>query len=333
MKVPAPVVAIGLAALVLLLGTALLQRGGSGGPVDVVASTSNAQPRGLLLLGLLLSPTTITDSAALTAATAVVDDVVVLVPPPEHSAFSLAEGEQLRAIAARGARVVVACDGADERNRRLTSLLAGTNVACRALPRPESLEGALAVDVDIAVDGLADVGTVHVLDRGRVHVDDDAHGVVALVTEHTDTADHPVVVSVGVGAGEVVVVGSMSLFANDGLTRADNARLLERLLGERPRVVVDERHHRTRLGAVVGKARLQGPGPLTAAVCALLLLPLALLGALPRRGERLTDHDNDAADISDDVGTVTTSTHPHADTRTAGLAAMLVRAGLSSRTK
>lgn len=331
MKIPAPVVAIGLAALVLLVGTALLQRGGSGGPVDVVASTTNGQPRGLLLLSLLLSPTTVTDTAALTAATAVVDDVVVLVPPPEHSAFSAAEGEQLRAIAERGARVVVACDGDDDRNRRLTSLLAGTNVACRALPRPETLEAAAAVvDVTIAVDGLSDVGTIELLDRGRVHINDDARGVVALVTEHTPTADTPVVVSVGVGRGEIVVVGSMSVFANDGLGRADNARLLERLLAGRARLVVDERHHRTRLGAVVGKARLQGPGPLTALVCALLLLPLTLLGALPRRGERLASVDND---ISDDVGATTTSAHPHPDPRTAGLAAMLVRAGLSSRTK
>jgi hypothetical protein len=339
MKVPAPVVAIGLAALVLLVGTALLQRGGTGGPVDVVASTGNGQPRGLLLLSLAVAPIVVTDTAGLVKATTVdaSTDLVVVVPPPEHSAFSTAEGEQLRQLAERGARVIVACDGSVERNRRLTALLATTGVACHALERlPQTTLDATA-ETSIVVDELAEIGPVQLLDRGRLAVDDNAAGVVALLTERTASADHPVVVSVGVGAGEFIVVGSMSMFANDGLQHADNARLLERLLGNRRQIVVDERHHRTRLSAVVGKARLQGPGPLTAALCALLLVPLGLLGLLPRRGERLVaDADladfTDVTDFSGDVGNAPSSHHTPVDARTAGLAAMLVRAGVSSRT-
>jgi hypothetical protein len=339
MKVPAPVVAIGLAALVLLVGTALLQRGGTGGPIDLVASTTNGQPRGLLLLSLALSPIVVTDTAALVNATTVdaIGDLVVVVPPPEHSAFSTAEGEQLRQLAERGARVIVACDGNVERNRRLTALLATTGVACHALPTAND-----AASDAVVVDELAEIGPIQLLDRGRLVIDDSALGIVTLVTQRTTAADHPVVVSVGVGAGEFVVVGSMSVFANDGLQRANNARLLERLLGNRRQIVVDERHHRTRLSAVVGKARLQGPGPLTAALCALLLVPLGLLGLLPRRGERLiadttdvtfTDvTDSDRTDISDDVMNTPSSHHTPVDARTAGLAAMLVRAGVSSRT-
>jgi hypothetical protein len=118
---------------------------------------------------------------------------------------------------------------------------------------------------------------------------------------------------VGVGRGDVVVLGSVSSLANDGLAEADNLAVLRFLLGDRSRIVVDERHHLTRGAAAVARAVVQGPGPITALLCALLLVPLTMLSLAPRRGELLAG--DDAMEV------------PAAEARVRGLASLLAAVG------
>ncbi len=311
MKLPAPVIAVAVAALLLLIGTALLQATTSSSRSDPVASVDNGGPRGLLLLQLALSA----DRRVVVSHDGVaLDDVVtdwahalVLVPPPEQSAFSAAEVTRLRDLAARGARVVVGCDGNPARRKRLRALVDPTGLRCTALA--DGAKATASVDVD-SVDG---VRHLEVLDRGRVALDETHAGLLPLSNE--DNEARVVVASAVVGHGEIVVLGSMSLWSNDGLVRADNAALLQVFVADRTTVVVDESHHQTRFDAVVARAKLQGPGPRTAAVCAVLLVVLALLSWAPRTGELV----GRAGDDGDDGAT-------SAADRVAGLAALLIQA-------
>jgi hypothetical protein len=128
-------------------------------------------------------------------------------------------------------------------------------------------------------------------DGGRVVIDDEAAGVLPLSPVDDQAGGGVPGAVVAVGTGELVVLGSASVLANDGLAEADNARLLWWLTRGRARVVVDERHHLSRGAAAWQRASLQGPGPVTAIVCLLLLVPLAMLSLAPRRGELLADDD------------------------------------------
>ena len=315
MKMPPLVLALIAATLVLLVGTALVQATTKDPRGTPVASADNGSPRGLLLLRLALHAsgvavvvvdTTEAFDAAVDSAAIDPRRTVIVVPPPEQSAFSSAEVAHLQSLLKAGARVVVGCDGNANRRKRVAPLLSGTGLVCGSLD-----EGAKAVD---SVD--ADVAFARrftVLDRGRVSLIEDRAGL--LPWSIADDSDRVVVASAVIGGGELVVLGSMSLLANDGLQRDDNAALLRRLREGRDVVVIDERHHHSRLDAVVARARLQGPGPVTAAVCLALLLVLSLLAWLPRKGVLLDD----------DLGVAA----PGVAARVDGLAALIARTSSS----
>lgn len=284
---PGPVKALLVAAVVLFIGAAILQRAGPAGRSDPIASVDNGGPRGWLLLRLAFEQAgrgviRVTSDGALEQAVAGApggaSDVVVLVPPPEQTAFSTGEVAGLRALVASGVRVVVVCDPDTDRQKRLRPLLLSTGVRCigetDAPPSTTTLE--------------APALQFFSRDGGRVLIDDEARGVLPIAPGGNEA---PFGAVVAVGAGELVVLGSSSVLANDGLTEADNARLLWWLARGRARVVVDERHHLSRGAAAWQRASLQGPGPVTALVCLLLLVPLAILSLAPRRGELLGDED------------------------------------------
>jgi len=306
MRLSSPVLAVLIAAALLLVGTALLQSTTTTVRSDPIASVDNGGPRGLLLLRLALDADHVVtvgrDAATLDAVTDPADTVIV-VPPPEQSAFNAQETARLRDLAARGARVVVGCDAEPARRKRLRPLVEPSGLRC------ETLADTTPSSASVDVIGIAGVRTLDVLDRGRLVLDEARAGLLPWTVEDKD--GRVVVASAVVGRGELVVLSSMSVFTNDGLRRADNAALLRMLVAGRGHVVVDERHHVTRFDAVVARARLQGPGPRTAWLCALLLVPLALLSWAPRKGELLDDDDGRASSAAD---------------RVAGLAALLTRA-------
>ncbi len=187
--------------------------------------------------------------------------------------------------------VVIGCDPDEDRQKRLRALLRHTGVRCDRAP-----EGTAAQEFPLA----APRGhSLFVRDRGRVLFGEETPGVVPLVDG--------VVAAVSSGAGAFVVLGSTSVLSNDGLTEADNALFIASLM--RRHIVVDERHHLTRGAAAVQKAAQKGPGPVTALVCLLLLIPLTLLGFSPRRGELMTSDDDLAI--------------PAGEARVRGLAALL----------
>src|SRR5690606_15475978 len=94
----------------------------------------------------------------------------------------------------------------------------------------------------------------------------------------------PVVARATRGAGDVTVVASVSVVANDGLvgpsSEASAAHLAFAawLVGDAAVVAFDERHHLTRSKALFMKALTEGPGAKVALLCVLLLIPLSLLG-------------------------------------------------------
>lgn len=312
---PTPLRALLVAALVLFVGAALLQRAGPAGRSDPIASVDNGGPRGLLLLALALTDAgrpivRVESDLGLQSATSDVamDDVVILVPPPEQTPFSAAEARGLQDLARQGARVVVLCDPDSDRRKRLRQVLDGTGVRC--VGTSDAPEESLTLTTPSA--------SLLVSDGGRVQIDEEAKGVLPLSPSAAAGGVGSVATIGSAGAvvvverGELVVLGSASALANDGLVRADNAAVLWWLLGGRSRVIVDERHHLTRGAAALQRASLQGPGPLTALLCAALLVPLVIASLAPRRGERLSD---DAVSV------------PAAVARVRGLAALLASSG------
>lgn len=313
--VPAPVRALFFAALVLLVGATTLQRFRAAGHSDPIASVDNGGPRGWLLwwLAHTAAGTDIvrvvsdrafeaaTDHAAIAATT-----LVVVVPPPEQTALGATETSALRALMEKGARVVVVCDPSPDRRKRLRSLLSGTGVRCVGEAGPSSSSPQL-VSPSMALA---------LRDQGRVQIDEEARGVLPLALDATDNDEGSLLGAVvRVGAGELVVLGTATPIANDGLTERGNAELAWWLVRGRSRIVVDERHHLSRGAAVWQQARMQGPGPLSGLVCVVLLIPLSLLSFVPRRGER----------IHADILTV-----PAAVARVRGVAALLASSSSSS---
>ena len=295
--------AVAIAAGIVVVGGLLLQRTSPAARKDPVASVDNGAPRGWLLLRLLLDngADNDADNGADNDAGSDVDvirdvkdearlfahaDGVVFEPPPERSAWSSAEAEALLRFADNGGRVVVVCDPQKARRNRLGAVLARLQVTCFERDEAES--------PTLATSTLPGVPSPLLLrDRGRLKVADSASALPLLVSGDAAAPDVVAVVFV-VGKGDVVVVGSGTVFANDGLTEEHAAGFLRWLVGGR-HVVVDERHHRTRGSAVIGRAALQGPGPLTGFVALLLLIPLSLLAFAPRKGE-FNDDDVDLDD-------------------------------------
>lgn len=335
MNAPAPIKALALAALLLLVGGAILQGARPDGRSDPVASVDNGGPRGLLLWGLLLDRAGVNrrtwyldDDVVTTMNTTMAKKLVIVVPPPERTKMLPKEAEGLLALARAGAHIVVFCDGSKDRNDRLVTLLAPLGLRCD-------------VDVDAPARTAAMVpgvpGPITIRDGVSLRLDPEKAGLLALsIGDNPLIADPaPVLARATVEAGDLTVVASVSVVANDGLVPADPERQSGAssahlafaswlLLGGGGNVdgdlvvVFDERHHLTRSKAVFMKALTEGPGAKVALACLLLLIPLSLLGLSPRKGELL-----DAGDGID------TSTSPD---RVTALAALMARAGLPSST-
>jgi len=287
-----PLRALGLATFIVLVGGLLLKGATPAGSADPSATIDNGAPRGLLALRLLLD-----DHGR---SVEVVGDVgsdalqsrgpgdLILIAPPERSAYVGPEVEELWEAARRGARVVIICDEHKGRNQRLGPLLTALGAECLKMDEAKAPTTAAATMEPVP-------SPVYVRDRARVRLKDQAGLVPLLVVDEPVTADSSNVVAFvkSMGAGDVVVVASASSLSNDGLGLERSAAFALWVVGDR-RVVVDERHHKSRGRAVVARAILQGPGPLTAALCLLLLVPLSLLSLSPRKGD--ADDDDDGPD-------------------------------------
>lgn len=324
-----PAQALLIAALIVLFGGLLLKGTSPAARTDGVASVDNGAPRGWLALHLLLArrghTVVVADGAGGSADGSGVDDGglllgtadrpgtlgagdVVLVPPPERSAYATAEVEQLMRAAERGARVVVVCDPQKARAARLARLTAAAGVACIDVDEATAPTVATA-----ALEGVP--APVFLRDRGRLRLEDRG-GLVPLLVAG-DGVDDVVAVVRGVGAGDIVVLSSGTTLANDGLGLERSASFLLWLVGDGRRVVIDQRHHRDRARAVLARAALEGPGPLTAAACLLLLVPLALLSLAPRKGDLARARPGAPGHAGDDDDDV-----PAALSRTRALAAL-----------
>lgn len=287
-----PAVLVVLAAALMIVGGALLKGFGDQGTSDPIASVDNGAPRGLLGLSLLLAArgyeVKVVRSFDETLAVSPAD--VVLVAPPERSAWIEAEVAELMAFVGSGARLVIACDDEEQRTARLKSLLLGVGVDC---VRADVAIGDEAVTKGMAtVPGPATAEPLFVRGTGRVKPKGGAPTFPAW-TAGADT----VVMKRSLGIGSVTVLGTATLIANDGLAKDANAAfilgelalmaLAEGAAGEksRGRVIIDERHHRSRSRAAVVSAAEKGWGPLTALGALALLIPLSLLALVPRPGD------------------------------------------------
>lgn len=321
MKRPGLLVAI--AVVVILVGGALLKGFGDQTTSDPTASVDNGAPRGFLALALLLRAQGRTVDVVRTfdeAVTPAPGDVV-LVPPPEKSAWTEREASDLLAHVNRGAHVVIACDDEEQRNDNLKALAVAAGIECRRADvaiGDEASKRAVAA-LPGAPEPLSVRGTGRVRPRG---------GSPAFPA--WSAGADAVVVKRPLGQGSVTVLGSATIFANDGLAHDANAAFAMRELApsisqevsadgtvttHTGRVVVDERHHRSRSRAAVLSAAAKGWGPWTALAGLALLVPLSLLMLVPRAGDapRVEEERRGA---------------PAAEAQARALAALLVHASL-----
>lgn len=279
--------------VVVLIGGALLKGFGDQGTSDPVASVDNGAPRGFLGLALLLRAQGRTVDVVRTFDERVepAPGDIVLVAPPEKSGWTEAEASSLLAFVKDGAHLVIACDDEEPRNHRLKELALAAGVEC--------VRADVAIGDEASTKAMAALPgnpePLFVRGTGRVRPRGAAPTFPAW-TAGTDT----VVAKRPLGAGSVTIVGSATLLANDGLARDANAAFALRELApavveeQRPdgtletrvgRIIVDERHHRSRSRAAVVSAAAKGWGPLTALGALALLVPLSLLMLAPRPGD------------------------------------------------
>lgn len=271
-----PVILAVVAVVIIIVGGALLKGFADQGTSDPTSSVLNGAPRGLLGLHLLLrsSPALVIDVITRfdeDPAIAVGD--VVLVAPPERSAWTGAEVKALVADVERGAHLVVACDDEDARNGRLKALLIAAGVECY---RADVAIGDESVTLAV---GALHGDALYVRGTGRVRPKGTAPAFSAW-----SAGPDAVVVKRSLGAGSITVLGSATVIANDGLAEAANAAFALREL-KRHRVLVDERHHRSRSRAAVLMAAAKGAGPITGLFALVTLVPLSLLALVPRPGD------------------------------------------------
>lgn len=278
-------------AVVVVGGALLRSAGGAGG--DPAASVGNGGPRGLLGLGLLLAAegTNVEVSSRFDlepsagGARATSAPRVVLVPPPERTPWSETEAQQVLERVAAGHRIVILCDEEEARTARLGALLAAVGAECfRA-------DIAIGDDSVTTAASVFDEGTLFVRGAGRARPRPRAPLIPFFV------AGTEAVVLIGPhGAGDVVVVGSATVLANDGLAERGNAAFgLGTLAPPGAVVEVDERHHGSRASADWWAAAGRGLGPVTALVALALLVPLSLLSLAPRPGDAPPRDDGQGA--------------------------------------
>lgn len=273
-------VALGL--LMLSVGALLIKGFAAETKSDPTASVQNGAPEGMLAWRMLLENhqvkvTPIGDWQPLE------DDTIeqVWVPPPQGSAWT---PEEVRAILddVNGGKLelVLLCDEDEARHRRLLAFENMLGVRCQnehegrelftAEPPAQRARGTLP----------SYRATLEVTGTGRVNAPPEVLAIPAWVDEDQEV----VVLRQPWGAGWVTVIGTTTLFANDGIARGDNAALAFTLLRDVRHIAFDEVHHSLRQNEVLARA-FAGAAPRVAGFALLLLLPVVLLGFAPRRGE------------------------------------------------
>ncbi len=169
--------------------------------------------------------------------------------------------------------LLVLCDDDKIRNRRFGEIGEQAGLAC-------ATDAAPSVAPVAAVEGL----TLETVVGGGMRMADEVPFTPLASTEPDDESD-PVAVLVARawGEGQIFLLASASVLANDGIGRAGNAAWLLRLVGDRP-VTIDEAHHQLRRAEVLRKA-FGRPGPQAGLLALLLLIPLSLLSLAPRPGD------------------------------------------------
>ncbi len=260
---------------VVIVGAMALRLGARSGDSNPVASVNNGAARGFLALRLLLEGRQQRVVVRHNDAPLPIGALVVM-PPPEASAPSTEEVNALLAHVEAGGHLLIVCDDGDARNRRLAVLLNRVGIACEAEQvafgdTSQSHARALvrAFEDDVVVQGLGRAQPLA------------GQPVVPLMM----LGAQPFAVGRVWGAGTVVVLGSATSLANDGISVGDNAAFFMARAGAYNTVVFDERFHVGRATSVFALANSRGPGPMTAAVLLALLVPLSLLALLPRPGD------------------------------------------------
>lgn len=276
---------LALACALVVVGVAVVKGSTDVGAQDPAASTTNGGPRGLLGLKLLLAAEgqkvharqRFGDALTPEGASPEPSSLVVLVPPPERTAWTDTEVAELEGLAAAGARIVILCDDEETRNDRSRALLRAFGADC------------FRADVPIGDDSLTTATSSLVHDAPALFVRGTGRArprAGAPMFAAWSAGSEPVVVQGVLGAGELVVVGSTTVWANDGLAERGNAALAVQTLARAGGVVVvDERHHGSRAATELIAAAERGYGPWTAVFALSLLVPLSLLGLAPRPGD------------------------------------------------
>lgn len=264
---------VALAVAAVLVGALLLKGVAREPSSDPTASVDNGAPAGWLALRLLLEEREVPLVVRRAVSDAWPDgDALLVVPPPEAAGWTDSETtEVMTRVRAGQLSLLLVCDEDPLRNRRMARLLEAVGVAC--------VPGAGAVDASARGTLPAYRGTLLVRGTTRVATAGGSVAVPAWVDEDGDV----VVRRRRVGAGEVTVLSSATVLANDGLARGDNAAFLLSLVPAAG-VVIDESHHKVR-GAEVIERAFDTTGPKVASVALLLLVPFVLLGFAPRRGD------------------------------------------------
>ena len=288
-----------VALVVVLLGAGLLKGFADKPKTDHRASVFSGGPEGLRVLYRLFARRGFTVDVHRVHDAAPTGPALFIIPPPARTRWRQREVDDvLAAVEAGELDVVVLCGNEQDGHAGLHYWLNTLKVEC-LVPDAELLPHAPGTLP-------AYKGTLEAATNGRLKIE-----AVNAVPAWVDEAGNVLVTRQRVGAGTVTVVGSASVFANDGIRGADNARVALLLAGERDRVIFDEAHHAPRQAAVI-RTVLSRPGAQAGALALALLLPLSLLGFWPRRGDPPRKGDAHTA--------------PAASRATAALAALYVEA-------
>ncbi len=258
----------------VVVGALLLKGVATEGASDPRASIDNGGPRGLLALATWLAGRGIVvDAIRAHGDLPASAPALLVVPPPEAARWREDEVAPLIARVRSGdLDVVILCDEDESKNGRLDAWRDATGLACAPGEPGDGTVGWRALG-----DGEA---SLFLRREGRVLAKEGAPALPLFV----DEAGHTRAAAIALGAGRVVLFGSTTPFSNDGLAQRDDAAVFLSLVRGGRAVFFDEAHHRTR-GSDALAAAAAGPGPRTAFLALLLLVPLSLLSLAPRPGD------------------------------------------------